>query len=274
MMHETQPISYQRKIGLVCIIPGESARFFSPDGNIVIFESDTGTLRENVRPDRDSLRFSGGIAFDHTQHSRMQILVLEEKSRMIRAIDADEIVQWEKGIGSIGSQRIKLETATLGVAGSAAEGMVALVFAEDIKLPDYQTTYTEYRVRIMGADGATVAEHVLPRGNGWSDTILIFDDIDGDGKAEILLTSQERGLFVLELELPESENSELLLPSHKSMEALPDFPMPPEDIWNQDLLDAALPSQSIRDQDLEASDPMPDDDHQQSICANAGIEGD
>ena len=275
MMQEARAISCQRKIGLVCLIPGETVRFLSPEGNTIVMESDTRALRECARPDRDSRRFpSGGIAFDHVQHDRVQILVLEEKSRMIRAVDADEIVQWEKCIGSVGCQSVKLVGAALGVMGSAAEGKLAIVFSEDIKLPDYQTTYTEYRVRVMGVDGTTVAEYELPRGDGWSDTSVIFDDIDGDGKAEILLISRERGVFVLELELPESENSELLLPSQKAMAALPDFPMPPEDIWNQDLLDTAPPSRSVRNQDLSASDSAPCDVSRQPVGADTETEGD
>jgi len=238
-MKGDKAIRHQHEMGLACAVPGDAARFMSIEGNPVTPDAEGGGLREAARSDKDRLiPRSGLIACDLSRHDRVLLFWLEEKSRTVRVADADQIVLWEMPLGRIGSQSVKLEAAVLGTMGTPAEGMLAFLYSEEIKLPDYQTTYKEFRVSVTRVDGALLAEYQLPRGDGWSDTCVIFDDVDRDGKAEVLLTNRDRGLLVLELESQGSGHTDLVLPCQRAMAALPDFPLPPEDLWNLDLAEA------------------------------------
>ncbi len=174
---------------------------------------------------------------DPAEPGRVALALWEGPTQGLTLTAADGTHLWACHLGRPPAE-IEVEHGVLGRASSPADGLVALRFTETRVLAEYQAKVQTAHVAIFDRSGTLLGVHDIPARDREQEPVpILLDDLDGDGRVELVLLGRER-LQVLEVavDLPRADAE---MDSALGLGGLPPFPLPPEDPWAVDLLDEA-----------------------------------
>jgi hypothetical protein len=234
-------VSRTWKTGLAFAAADEPGRFISQSEDAIALQQDGSLVKGDIANGSRSLvpqEEERCVAADPSDPRRVCVLRLDTARQIVTLTSPGGRALWEQRLPET-SGTVGIRAATLGCGGSTAEGMTALVYSVRTRLVEYQAEVTAAKLCLFDRDGTILGEHGFPPNADarFFKPALVLDDIDGDGVIEIVVLEDTR---VAVLEAPRAvAGREELDAAPAGFDGLPEYPLPPVDLWNDAFVDRA-----------------------------------